>query len=48
MFLLAHIAGVPAEELLPFASSGLGPTIVVLLASGIGAVLSAARLRRYR
>ncbi len=48
MFLLAHIAGIPAEELLPLASSGLGATIVTLLASSIGAAISMARVRRYR
>jgi hypothetical protein len=46
--LLAHIAGIPAEELLPLASSGLGAAIVALLASSIGVALSAARVPRCR
>jgi hypothetical protein len=46
MILLAHVLGMPAEELLPLASGGVGTTILMLLASSIGGVMSLKTRRR--
>jgi hypothetical protein len=46
VILLAHILGMPAEELLPWASWSVGATMLMLLASSIGGVMSAKTRRR--
>jgi hypothetical protein len=47
MFVLAHIMGVPVEELLMSCANGVGVGTLMLLASGIGS-LTPLRMRRRR